>query len=59
MRRSLEVVVGSTLVLVAAGTTLLAESVAVVPELNPASISGALAVAAGGFLLLRASRKRK
>jgi hypothetical protein len=59
MRRSLETLVGLALVLVAASGPLSAESVAVVPELNPASISGALAVAAGGLLLLRASRKRK
>jgi hypothetical protein len=59
MRRSLEVVAGLTLVLIGSSTPLAAEAAAVVPEINPASVSGALAVVGGGLLLLRASRKRK
>ena len=59
MRRSLEAAVGLTLVLVGVSTPLAAEAAAVVPELNPASISGALVVVGGGLLLLRASRNRK
>jgi hypothetical protein len=54
-----EALVGAALVLVGASSPVLAEAVANVPEINPASISGALAIVGGGLLLLRASRKRK
>ena len=51
-------ILGSILILIGASVALMADSGAVVPEINAGSAATALALVSGGLLLLRARRKR-
>jgi hypothetical protein len=57
MRQILHAVLGLALVLHALGTSVIASVAAGVPEINPGSISAAVAILAGGVLMLRARRR--
>jgi len=57
MRRMQHAALGLALVLHALGTSVIASAAAGVPEINPGSISAAVAILAGGVLMLRARRR--
>lgn len=58
MRAAILLALGTLVVLHGVGTTAMASATQVVPEISPASLSGGLAILAGGVLVLRARRRR-
>ena len=59
MRAAILLALGTLVVLHGVGTTALATASRTVPEISPTSLSGGLAILAGGVLVLRARWRSK